>query len=1033
MLQGILKRVVGTKYERELKRLRPYVEAINALEPQMKKYTDEELRAKTAFFKKHIEGKYQENKAEIEQLEADIAITSGEDKQKLKDKLKQIKNGLFEDIFPEAFAVVREASFRVLNMRHFDVQLMGGIVLHEGKIAEMKTGEGKTLVATLPAYLNALTGKGVHIITVNDYLARRDSEWMGKIFKFLGLTVGLIQHEMDDRLRKEAYLADITYGTNNEFGFDYLRDNMKFDLKDYVQRSHQYAIVDEVDSILIDEARTPLIISGEVEHSGEESFAEFDPYIRELVKNKQHQRVNELLDKAAKMDGNNKLYDKAELLLKVKYAAPKSSRYLRMTEDKALQKLVQDLEANYQREKELSSILDDAIYYSITEESRTAELNSIGRDYLIQRNPQLFAPIALKDEEGVHDKMYEIQRDETLSVNEKEKQINEIQLQMEQRLSVEHNINQLLKAYTIFEKDVDYVVKDEQVVIVDEFTGRMMPGRRWSDGLHQAVEAKEGVKVAKTNQTLATVTLQNYFRMYEKLSGMTGTADTEAVEFNKIYSLDVVVLPTNKPLIRCNFPDAIYRTEREKFRAVVDEIERLNKAGRPVLVGTISVEKSEKLSKMLKRKGVKHHVLNAKYHEKEADIIALAGQKGTVTISTNMAGRGTDIILGDGVVNKSQQQKFIETLYKKHPDPWKNILTYKDLKQIYREFEDEEELQMERAVNQVGGLHIIGTERHESRRIDDQLRGRAGRQGDPGSSRFYLSLEDDLMRIFGSERISNVMLKLGMEEGQPIEHSMITKAIENAQKRVEANNFEVRKRLLEYDDVMNKQREVIYQRRRQVLEGRNLKEDFAEMFESLTDDLIAVHAPAEAHPEEWDLQGLIEAIFLQFSVAVPLKKEQLEELNFAQLEEKLHKLIKGAYESKERQMDSRMMRHVEKIIMLQVIDSLWKEHLYAMDQLKEGIGLRGYGQKDPLIEYKREGFEMFSQLMEQIKQETVKHVFRVQAVEEEERREQNRRQHVMHQIKEPSHTPERRTEKKIGRNDPCTCGSGKKYKKCCGK
>ena len=928
--------------------------------------------------------------------------------------------------------MVREAAKRTLNMRHFDVQLMGGVVLHEGKIAEMKTGEGKTLVATLPAYLNALTGKGVHMITVNDYLARRDSEWMGEIYKFLGLSVGLIQHDMDDRWRKQAYAADIVFGTNNEFGFDYQRDNMKFDLADYVQRGHNFAIVDEVDSILIDEARTPLIISGEVEHSGEESFVQYGPYIQELVKNKQRRIVDELLTEAAGLDDSDEqFYKKAELLLKVKYAAPKSPRFLRMMEDKGLQKAVQQIEADYVRDKQLSGVLDEAIYYSITEESRTAELNTIGRDYLIKRNQQLFASMALKDE-GIHDTIYEIQQNGELSAAEKEEQSREIQSQMDERLSVEHNINQLLKAYTIFEKDVDYVINDNQVVIVDEFTGRMMPGRRWSDGLHQAVEAKEGVKVAKTNQTLATITLQNYFRMYGKLAGMTGTADTEAVEFNKIYDLDVVVLPTNKPLIRCNFPDVIYRTEREKFKAVVEEIAQLHKVNRPVLVGTISVEKSEQLSQMLKRKGIKHHVLNAKYHEKEAEIITQAGQAGSVTISTNMAGRGTDIVLGEGVVNKEDRQKFVQVLHKKYPDPWKNILTYKGLCQIYGDIEGSE-VNVETSVNHIGGLHIIGTERHESRRVDDQLRGRAGRQGDPGSSRFYLSLEDDLMRIFGSERISNVMLRLGMEEGVPIEHNMVTKAIENAQKRVEGNNFDIRKRLLEYDDVMNTQREVIYHQRRQVLEGEGLKEEILGMTESLLDGILMVHTPADIHPQEWDIQGLEGVLIRQFSVGLSLKTQQIEELNYDQLQEKLQDVIKGAYEYKERQMGSPMMRHLEKIIMLQVIDHLWKDHLYAMDQMKEGIGLRGYGQKDPLLEYKREGFDMFSQMIGQIQEEIVRYIFRVQAVEEEERREQRRRNQVMSQIKERSHTPTQRTAEKIGRNVPCPCGSGKKYKKCCGK
>ncbi len=1008
MLSNILKKtmalpqkVFGSKYERELKRLRPYVEQINALEAEFSKLSDAELQAKTDKFKQHVHAKYAEIGDEIKQLQAEIAATSGDDRQKLKLKLKELTNTAFEEILAEAFAVVREAGKRVLNMRHFDVQLMGGIVLHEGKIAEMKTGEGKTLTATLPVYLNALSGRGVHIITVNDYLAKRDSEWMGKIYKFLGLSVGLIQHDMTDAQRKEAYGADITFGTNNEFGFDYLRDNMKFDLDDYVQREHNFAIVDEVDSILIDEARTPLIISGEIEHQSEDSFAAYNPYIQELVKNKQQALTRDLIKEANQLDTGTQLYEKAEVLLLLKYASPKSAGFLKLMEDKRLAKTLDDVEGNYRREKTLSEILDEKIYYSVNEEGKSAELNKIGREFLVKRNPQLFGPISFKSQDtAFHDKIYEIQQDPDLSPQQKEEQLSQLQQLMDNSLSIEHNINQLLKAHTIFEADVDYVVNNGEVIIVDEFTGRMMPGRRWSDGLHQAVEAKEGVKVAKANQTLATITLQNYFRMYNKTAGMTGTADTEAIEFHKIYGLDVVVIPTNKPLQRKELPDVIYRTEREKFKAVCDEIEEAHREGHPTLVGTITIEKSELLGKMLKRRGVKHEVLNAKYHEKEAHIIAKAGEFGAVTIATNMAGRGTDIVLG-GL------------------EPERGTPEHKQWQAAHNK------------VVELGGLHIIGTERHESRRIDNQLRGRSGRQGDPGSSRFYVSLEDDLMRLFGSERISNIMLKLGMEEDQPIEHNMVSKALENAQKRVEGNNFEIRKRLLEYDDVMNKQREVIYAQRRHVLEGDDLKGWVQEMAEDTLESILPNYVGPETHPEEWDCKGLEQALVRQFGIALPLDKWR-KESDYNQFADKIWEQVKQAYERKERQLGELMMRHIERIIMLQAIDNNWKDHLHAIDQLKEGIGLRGYGQKDPLVEYQREGFDMFTQMIEQIKQDVSHHILRVQAVEDEEKRERRRRHQIEEQVKERSHTPQRRTEEKIGRNSPCPCGSGKKYKKCCG-
>ena len=839
MFNAILKKIIGSKNDRELKRLSHLLEEINSFEPALKKLTDEALRAKTAEFRQQLE-----NGAEL------------------------------DDILPEAFAVAREASVRTLGMRPFDVQIIGGLVLHEGKIAEMKTGEGKTLAATMPVYLNALSGRGVHIVTVNDYLAKRDAEWMGPIYKFLDLSVGVIVHGLDDSERRESYSSDITYGTNNEFGFDYLRDNMKFSLEDYVQRALNFAIVDEVDSILIDEARTPLIISGPSDESTDKYY-----------------KINQVIP-------------------------------------------------SLNRDRD----------YTIDEKSRTVVLTEEG----VARTERLLKVPNLYDPKNI----------ETL-----------------------HHVNQALKAHTLFKRDVDYLVKEGQVIIVDEFTGRVMPGRRYSDGLHQALEAKEKVKIERENQTLATITFQNYFRMYNKLAGMTGTADTEASEFKEIYNLEVLIIPTNMPMIRVDNPDVIYKTEKEKFKAAIREIKELNKQGRPVLVGTISIEKSEHMSRLLEREGIKHHVLNAKNHEKEAEIIAQAGQCAGVTISTNMAGRGTDIKLGTGVA-------------------------------------------------ELGGLHVLGTERHESRRIDNQLRGRSGRQGDMGSSRFYLSMEDDLLRIFGAERISSIMDKVGLEEDQPIEHRMISKAIENAQKRVEGQNFDMRKHLLEFDNVMNKQRQVIYAQRRNVLGGENLWSDAQDMLEEIVEGMLPEFVDEKAHPEEWNLKGLDDALYKQFSVKFGFSRYGDDELSPEIIKEQVVEGVQKLWAMKEEEFGKPAMDYLLKYIMLQSIDTQWKDHLLGMDHLREGIGLRGYGQKDPIREYQKEGYEMFSALVERIKSDSIEKLcmVRVQKDEEIEEQRRNTEDFIMsHGTSGAAPETVKREGKKVGRNDPCPCGSGKKYKKCCGK
>jgi preprotein translocase subunit SecA len=947
MLNAIFRSIFGTKHERDVKRMRPVVAAIAALEPGLQALSDEALRARTIELRRRL---------------ADGAE--------------------LDDLLPEAFAAVREAARRTVRMRHFDVQMMGGMVLHSGKIAEMATGEGKTLVATLPAYLNALPGRGTHVVTVNDYLARRDAQWMGPIYHALGLTVGVIQHEMqylydpayaspDIRLaalrpvtRKEAYAADITYGTNNEFGFDYLRDNMQFSLDDIVQRAHHYAIVDEVDSILIDEARTPLIISGR--------------------------------DRSAE--------NRAPLYEKVNRVIPRLKRAATIVEGK-LSEIEESAEGDF--------IVD--------EKSRTVSLTDQGGAYC----ERLLGIENLSDPANIE---------------------------------TAHHIHQALKAHHIFHKDVDYVVKDletvddqgrvvlqPQVVIVDEFTGRMMPGRRWSDGLHEAVEAKEGLKIARENQTLATITLQNYFRMYDKLAGMTGTAATEAEEFAKIYKLDVTVIPTNRPLGRINFPDVVYKTEREKFDAVAAEIAERHAKGQPVLVGTVSIEKSERLSKLLKKHGIAHQVLNAKYHEREAEIVAQAGREKTVTIATNMAGRGTDILLGG---NPDFLEKAL--LSKKGLDPATAPAAAREA--AWLEAKKATDPEHERVVG-LGGLHIIGTERHESRRVDNQLRGRSGRQGDPGSSRFYLSLEDDLLRIFGSERIQRIMDHLGMEEGEPIEHKLVTRAIGTAQKRVETRNFEIRKHLLEYDDVMNKQREIVYGLRREVLAGESQEETVLEWIGELVSVVVARYAGPDAHQEDWDLVGLNEALHRQFDLRLPdLKVDDLA--SHEALVDQVTEAVEAHYREREREMGAEMFHRLERWIILGLewegggfrgINQLWREHLLNMDHLKEGIGLRGYGQRDPLTEYKKEAFDMFQEMIGSLKETAVEQLFKVRMTQEDAPTTQVA-QRAAPEWQEsrggdldttPGRPVNARAEprtadgQKLGRNDPCHCGSGKKYKKCC--
>ena len=1001
LINTLLGKVFGTKNERELKRLMPQVEAINALEPQMKQLSDEQLRAKTDEFRRRIQ-------ARIATIPDEPEADPDRLKQLEDDRLKAIKEAL-DEILVEAFAVVREAGRRILQMRHFDVQLIGGMVLHQGKIAEMKTGEGKTLVATLPVYLNALSGRGVHVITVNDYLAKRDSEWMGKLYRFLGLTVGVIVHDLDDQERREAYASDVTYGTNNEFGFDYLRDNMKFDVHDCVQRGHNFAIVDEVDSILIDEARTPLIISGASEESTDK-----------------YARVNKIIPKLERGE---------------------------------------EIDTAPGEPKELTGD------FVVDEKHRSITVTDVGWEKV----EQLLGIGNIADPEN---------------------------------WDLKHHVDTAVKAHALYKRDVEYVVKDGEVIIVDEFTGRLMPGRRWSDGLHQAVEAKENVKIERENQTLATITFQNYFRMYKKLAGMTGTAETEASEFDKIYRLEVMVIPTNKTMLRLENPDVVYRTEKEKYYAAADEIQKLYTTGRPVLVGTTSIEKSERLSELLKKKNIKHVVLNAKYHEREAEIVAQAGRKGMVTIATNMAGRGTDILLGGNPEFMAKQEcvkkgiaqplRAAQGKIQVDVDETKSTVWYyagneyvvptEQWTEIFNRYKVQTDKEHDE-VTAVGGLHIFGTERHEARRIDNQLRGRAGRQGDPGSSRFYLSLEDDLMRIFAKEWVSNLLQRLGMEEGIPIESRLITSRIATAQQAVEAQNFEARKHLLEYDDVMNKQREAVYGLRRQLLEGVDQKELILEDYVSgILSDVMDQFCGIKVHPDNWDIKGLKDAIFTRCGVDILAEGIKPESLSRQELGDAIFTKLKERYDAKEKLIGPEAMRYHERMIMLSVLDSQWKDHLRDMDHLKEGIGLRGYGQHDPLVEYKRESFDMFEAMMQRFQEETARYLYLMQilerpadggsaagvggdggpgagpesgvrsprsgggtdgngrrppravatSVDELEESFQRKKRRELEQARMAGSGEVQQVQQvvrgaaKVGRNDPCPCGSGKKYKKCCG-
>ncbi len=1021
---SIIKSIFGSKHERDAKKLEPAVDEINEAFEKLHDLSEEELRGKTDQFRSRIKEEIAEVEKEISELKAKLKEDiRGEERKKTYGRLEEVEEerdeitaDILDEIMPEAFAVAKEACRRMVgqsweitghkivwDMVPFDVQLMGAMVLHDGKIAEMATGEGKTLVAVMPLYLNALPGRGVHLVTVNDYLARRDSEWMGRILESLGLTVGCIQSDMDTSQRKKMYECDVTYGTNNEFGFDYLRDNMGVEAEDIVQREHYYAIVDEVDSVLIDEARTPLIISGPV-GSTEHAFDDMKPRVERLV-NEQVRLINKYAADAEKFLSDGQQKEAGVLLLRSYRGFPKNKRVSKLLNEPSNKRLMQETELEYLKDQgSRMHEIDDELYYAVDEKTNVIDLTEKGREFLAstQADKDMFV---LPD---IGTEVASMENDKFLTPAQVQRKKEDIYKLYAERSDRIHIVSQLLRAYTLYEKDVEYVVQDGKVLIVDEFTGRILQGRRYSEGLHQAIEAKESVKVERDTQTLATITLQNYFRLYKKLAGMTGTAETEAKEFFDIYKLDVVVIPANKPVVRDDQNDLIYRTKREKYNALMNEIEDLRKQSRPVLVGTTNVEVSETLSRMLKRRGIGHEVLNAKQHQREAEIVARAGTPGAITIATNMAGRGTDIKLGPGVVEK-------------------------------------------------GGLHIIGTERHEARRIDRQLRGRSGRQGDPGSTRFYLSLEDDLMRLFGSDRIARVMDRFGMKEGDVIEHPMITRSVERAQRKVEENNFAIRKRLLEYDNVMNQQREVVYDRRKHALVGERLKDEIFEMTRELLTEMV------DSHYDEGDIAGMVDEIRRSFLVDVNFTPDEFRRLGKDGVVDKALNTAIDFYNSKEQQLGTEMMSRLERMATLQVIDERWKEHLREMDDLKEGINLRAYGQKDPLVEYKREAFDMFVGMLKNISREVIQIVYRAFPAAPEEipqrraarapRREQMQLQHesavgfglsagpagegnrgpmaqgAEGQIKRKPI----RVAEKVGRNDPCPCGSGKKYKNCHGK
>ena len=1010
----LLKKIFGDKNSKDVKELQPIVAEIIEEYEKIKSLSDEELKGKTAEFKEKIQNHVSETKQKIEEIKTRLQTDEDFDRHGAYDELDQLEDQLndqyeevLNEILPEAFAVIKATCERLVgkswtvmgnkitwDMVPYDVQLMGGVVLHQGKIAEMATGEGKTLVATLPIYLNALTGRGVHLITVNDYLAQRDSEWMGEIYKFHGLTVGCIINTMDTNQRKSQYACDITYGTNNEFGFDYLRDNMAGDKELQVQRGHNYAIVDEVDSVLIDEARTPLIISGPVDVD-DHKYNDMKPRIEKLFR-LQKTLVAQIVQQAEEIlarDGENSA-EAGVLLLRASRGLPKHNRLAKLLSEPAYRKLLQQTELEYLREKAKNMyIIDDELYFVIDEKNNQIDITEKGREELARGSGIEKEYFVLPD---LGTEISKFEHDPSLTVEEKIRRKDALYSKYSEASERIHTLNQLLKAYTLFEKDVEYVITEEgKIAIVDEFTGRVLPGRRYSDGLHQAIEAKENVKVERDSQTLATITLQNYFRMYKKLAGMTGTAETEESEFFEIYKLEVVVIPTNRPANRDDQDDAVFKTKREKYNAIVNKVEELKKEGRPVLVGTTSVDVSETLSRMLKRKGIAHNVLNAKQHQREAEVVAHAGEQGAITIATNMAGRGTDIKLGSGVVER-------------------------------------------------GGLFILGTERHESRRIDRQLRGRSGRQGDPGTTKFFLSLEDDLMRLFGSDRISSIMGRLGIQEGEVIQHPLITKSVERAQKKVEENNFSIRKRLLEYDDTMNQQREVIYTKRGRALQGDRLKSEIFDLLEEYANDLV------EKYFEEVQVDQLKEEVMRNLLVQLTLEAAEFESLGKDGVKERIVQSAKEFYQKKEEMLGTELMSRLERYAMLSVIDHKWKEHLREMDDLKEGIGLRAYGQKDPLVEYKAEAYHLFVSLISEIRNEVLSFCFKffpqqpdeVQARRVKQLRMQTVKDSVENLGMQNSDTAKEsmnrgkqqpiKVEQKVGRNDPCPCGSGKKYKNCHG-
>jgi preprotein translocase subunit SecA len=1106
MLKSALKALLGSPHKREAKKLQPLVDEINEVYEGLASLSDDELKAKTEEFRAYIAEQTAEVKEKIEDLRAQKRKSEDADEREalsfqineFEKELLEVIEASLEELLPEAFAVVKDTCRRLMgkeitvtgqplvwDMIPYDVQLIGGIALHRGKAAEMATGEGKTLVATMPLYLNALAGRGAHLVTVNSYLAQRDAEWMSNIYTFLGLSVDVIdKYDPGSPERQAAYGADITYGTNNEFGFDYLRDNMVHQLAQRVQREHSYVIIDEVDSILIDEARTPLIISGPVGKDTSTPFKQFNPMVASLFK-KQLKVTNELMSQAEKHLEAGEEFDAGEKMLAVKRGTPKHKKLLKMfADDPSLQTLVNKVEADYMREKRLHE-MDEMLYFAMDEKGHNVSLSDRGLDELSPNDPDAFIPPDLSEEIG------RIQESEELSVDERREKIEALEADYAAKSQKIHVIHQLLKAYTLFHKDEKYIIgEDGQVVIVDEFTGRQMPGRRWSDGLHQAVEAKEGVEIRGETQTLATVTIQNYFRMYDKLAGMTGTAETEETEFHQIYDLDVLVIPTNRPIVRDDRDDLIFRTKREKYNAIMDELDRLHKLELPVLVGTTNVDVSETLSRMLKRRGIKHQVLNAKHHKSESEIVRDAGQPGAVTIATNMAGRGTDIKLGAGV-KEPRTLRWLKERGVALEDVWPVDPVRADSMKV--ENDDD--------VLEDGGLQIIGSERHDSRRIDRQLRGRAGRQGDPGATQFYLSLEDDLMRLFGSERIANVMNKWGAEEGEVITHGLVTKSIERAQKRVEGNNFEARKRLLDYDDVMNQQREVIYDLRLFALEGgEDLKGEVWEMIERAAEDAIDEYCPPEQPEGNWDLAGLRRRLVLDFFLVVQQLPEENDEDHEIERHEVEEWVVEGLRASFHKKLET-LGEHSELVtsfVMLSVIDDKWKDHLYDLDHLKASIGFRGWGQKDPLVEYKKEAYEMFVDLMTDLRKTVASYFFRAQFGQQTQQR---RPQQQRLAYSGPSDTPEHdvggqaaaagrqargaqqqaqrasrvdefgvaasaaaggaagmpagsgpdprqlatnrgeqqekqepvTVEDEPGRNDPCPCGSGKKYKKCHGR